>query len=248
MGLKGVISSIKSKRKEEKKAEEEVSPEYIREVVDAVVEGKLSELEEIIREAASREAAVALKEQMGLVGMQFIKLGDLMREVISSLGEVLQSLGKGVDLAAVERLREVYTAGIRVVGEIGMELEGLQQQLESLREAREWIENSGKAVIDLKAEIGRVNSELKRMQAEYNDLRERLKRDLLDSVSERVLADMLRYGITDRIKEDVVNTAIVRLSAMGWEAIKSDVEKKLGEFFNAKKEELKEEILRELAK
>jgi hypothetical protein len=258
--LRVLLSRFAKKKEEKEEKKEEATAKIVERMTEEILDQRLENLEAVIQDAAKREVQAALNEQASLLGMQFIKLGDLMREVLLTSSEVLGK--QEVDTQPLQRLREVYSAGINIAEELAANIEKVEQELSDIREAKEWIEASGKAIIELKAEMGRVNSELREMQARYEDLKERLKEDLSDAIAEKVLADMVRYGVMNRIREDVVNAVMLRMASAGWDSIRPEAERYLEERSKKKEEELKaevqsamekakkdlkEEILRELA-
>ena len=196
----------KLRRKEEAEKEQDYLRRYIEEVVERALDERLGDLEETLREAARREASTALKEQASLLGMQFVRLGDLLTEIFEGMREQVQG-----NPEALEKLKKSYSAGVRLLGEISQEIEDIEDKLSEIREAKEWIEEGGRAITEIKGEISRINASLKEMEANYNDLKERLKKDLIDEISTNILAIMIKYGILKTVEEHVVNQVLLML-------------------------------------
>ena len=230
LGIRRKAREEKEEKSEETRREE--IREYIEGIVEEILNEKLGGVEENIQEAIRREAEAAANKTLPLVSMQFVRLGDLMTEIMQGTGALIKAIDKGEDISgaigALERLKNSFSAGVRITAEIASELDKIKDKLEELREAKEWLETAGKSIIELRGELGRVNSELKSMQVNYQDIKEKLKRDLTDHITENVLAAMIKYGIMDSIKNDVSNRVLLEIKGGLKKELKEELLKELG--------------------
>lgn len=188
------------------------SEEEVRQIVKEEIQEVVEEIGSIIEDSVRRNMKDILRDQNRVISATVSNLGDLLADLLDVLKELEE---EGFEEDAFRKLKVTIREGMDTLSEIALRSKELSEVLSELSQATEWLRETGGQINKLRVDVNNAFRQMEDLRASISDIKASIIQEVEREIVDRVLADMQRHGVIDRITRNAADLVYAEIAKRG---------------------------------